>query len=793
MLSPRWRKVLRDLWVNKARTILVILAIAIGIIGVGSILTSYAILTREINRNYMDTQPASAVFFIDGVEAELVKAVQALPKVAQAEARRVVSGRIEVGTNEWMPIILLVREDFDNLRVNTFYPERGDWSPAAAEILIERSAMEILDREVGQAAVIKTSNGPPQTMTINGVVFDPGQAPAWMESRAYGYITIEGLARMGESPIFDELRVVMAENATDRAAVRRTAHTLREWLEAKGYAVKRVEVPTPGQHPHNGQMMALLFLQESFGMLALVLSGVLVATLINALMGQQVRQIGVMKAFGARRRQVSGIYLGTVLILGALALVIGIPAGIWAGHAYADFAASMLNFEIDSYAVGAWVYLVQIAVGLFIPVAGAVYPVYRGSRTTVREAISDYGLSENAFGTRPIDILLGRVQELGRTFLLALRNTFRRQGRLLLTLLVLATGGAVFMTALSTGASWNKTIDDQFAARRYDISLDLQQPYPAQGVETIIRNVPGVADAESWLETSASLVYADGTNSDEFYLRAAPAETTMVALPVLEGRWLQPDDTNTLVVNHILFEHEPSIAVGRNLTFEVNGQETTWTVVGTVRQVGSGLAYANYDYFVGLTGQESRANHVLVSTEDHSQAGQTATLQRLEEALAKTDVIVVGAETGAIGRKVLDDHLVIIVVLLVIMAALVAAVGGLGLMSSMSLNVLERTREIGIMRAVGATRLKVLQVVLGEGIFIGGLSWLLAVVFSVPLTILVGKISGEIFLETPLTIAYSLPGMGLWLGLIIILSVLAGSLPALRATELPVNEVLAYE
>ena len=402
MLSPRWRKALRDLWVNKSRTVLVVLAIATGIIGVGSILTSYDILTREINRNYMDTNPASAVFHIDGVDAELANAVRDLPEIAQAEARRAVFGRLEMGVNEWMPIILYVVDDFDNLRVNTFYPERGGWSPAADEILIERSALSIMGKNVGEVAIIKTSNGSPQALTISGVAYDPGQAPAWMEGRVYGYVTAGALTRLGEAPIFDELRVVVAENAIDRAAVRLTAETLRNWLEAEGYMVNRVEVPAPGEHPHNGQMMALLFLLESFGALALVLSGVLVASLINALMGQQVRQIGVMKTIGARRRQISGIYLGMVLILGSLALVIGIPAGMWGGRAYAEFAATMLNFEIGSYAVGIWVYLVQIVAALFIPVMAAAYPVYKGSRTTVREAISDYdGVNENAFGTRP--------------------------------------------------------------------------------------------------------------------------------------------------------------------------------------------------------------------------------------------------------------------------------------------------------------------------------------------------------------------------------------------------------
>lgn len=101
-----------------------------------------------------------------------------------------------------------------------------------------------------------------------------------------------------------------------------------------------------------------------------------------------------------------------------MALLIGIPLGLWGGRAYADFAAATLNFEIASYGVDGWVYLVQIVAALLIPVIGAAVPVYKGSRITVREARSNSGISGNVIGSRPIDALLGRVQE-GRTFLLA--------------------------------------------------------------------------------------------------------------------------------------------------------------------------------------------------------------------------------------------------------------------------------------------------------------------------------------------------------------------------------------
>lgn len=793
MLNPRWRKALRDLWVNKTRTFLVILAIAIGIVGVGSILTAYSILMREMNRNYMDTNPATAVFYLDNVDEDLIQTVQNRPDIAVAEARRTLFARYQMGDNEWINIRLFVIDDFDDLRVNTFFPERGEWNPAAGEILIERSALSLIGQDVGGTAVVKTAGNTPQPLTISGIVHDPGQAPSWMEGFAYGYITADGLTQLGETPTFNELRMVMADNADDQTANRQTADSVRDWLTVNGYTVSRLKVPVPGEHPHNSQMMTLLFILEVFGVLALLLSGLLVATMISALMEQQLREIGVMKTFGARMTQIAGIYLATVIFLGGMALFIGIPVGLAAGRAYADFAASTLNFEIASYSVDGWVYLVLVVAALLIPIVGAAFPIYKGSRITVHEAISDNNASENAIGTRPIDALLGRVSGGGRTLLLALRNTFRRQGRLALTLVALAVGGAVFMVALNVGASWNKTTEAEFTARNFDAEIRLKRPYEATRMASIIADLPDVVAVETWADADTSLIYPDEDNGDPFRTISLPADTPMIDFPLIEGRWLRPDDENALVVSHGLVDHEPSMAVGSEIIMDLNGQATTWTVVGIVRQIGPNLAYANQDYFATLAGLEGQTNHIQIAADDHSEAGQAAMLQTVEAALLDAGVDVTVAFTSQDGRQVLEDHFYIIVTLLMLMAALVAAVSGLGLASTMSLNVLERRREIGVMRAVGATSMKVLQIILGEGVFIGLLSWGLAILLSVPMTIAIGNVAGMTFIETPLEIAYSLSGVAWWLGIVLVLTAVASSLPAISATEMPVNEVLAYE
>ncbi|HEX3051089.1 MAG TPA: FtsX-like permease family protein [Aggregatilineaceae bacterium] len=791
MLSPRLAKTLRDLWANKARTVLVILAIAIGIFGVGSILTAYSILTREIDRNYMETNPASAVLTVTNLDETLVERVQARPDMADVEVRRMVTSRIQTGENEWRTIHLFVIDDFDNLRVNQFYPERGEWNPGTGEILLERSGLQVINDDVGDTALVKTPNGTPTELAVTGIVHDPGQAPGWMEGWAYGYITLDTLILLGEEPFYDELRIVVSENATNADTIRTTAFELRDWMQTQGYTVTQINVPPPGEHPHHGQMQSLLFMLEAFGVLALILSGVLVATMISAVMAQQLRQIGVMKAVGARTRQIIGIYLNTVLILGTAALLIGLPAGLIVGRLYAGFTADMLNFTIQDSTVPYWVYLVQIAAGLSIPALTAIYPIVQGSRYTVREAVNDYGVNPNQFGSRPVDRLLSRIQGLGRITLLSLRNTFRRQGRLTLTVFTLAAGGAVFMGAVNLYNAWQTTVSGSYDNRHYDIELWLKEPVEQQRIEEVIAPVEGVARVESWGQTEVSLVYEDGTNSNLFNMTAPPVDTTIMDFEVIEGRWLEPNDTNAVVINHTLEHEETSIHVGDDIVLNLDGEARTWHVVGFIRELGSfPTAYVSYDYFATLTGQEGLAQNVKVSASGNDPAKVT---QRLEAALATSDLGVYQLRELAVTKKSFLDHIVVLMTFLTAMALLVAAVGGLGLMSTMSLNVLERMREIGIMRAIGASMDRILQIVLVEGIFIGILSWGLALLLSMPITAQISKFSGEIFLQTGLDTVYSLFGMGLWLAIVILVSAAASLYPAWQASELPVNEILAYE
>jgi putative ABC transport system permease protein len=127
------------------------------------------------------------------------------------------------------------------------------------------------------------------------------------------------------------------------------------------------------------------------------------------------------------------------------------------------------------------------------------------------------------------------------------------------------------------------------------------------------------------------------------------------------------------------------------------------------------------------------------------------------------------------------------------MAFLFAAAGGLSLMGTMSLNVLERTQEIGIMRAVGATSHIVRQVIIVEGVFVGLVSWLLATLLAYPLGKVMSIAVGLSFIKVPLTYDFAPSGILYWLIIVMVLSIIASYLPARNASRLKGRAVLAYE
>ena len=801
-MSPRWRKLLGDLQVARGRILMMVLAIAAGLFGVGVILGAFSILTREIRANYRSTNPASAQLELDRVDSALVNAVRHQPGIAAAEASSTVLAKIKLTSGEWMPLLLFVIPDFKALEINTFKPESGAWPPPTGTILLERQALRLIEARVGDALAVQTPHGPSQPVQISGTVHDPGLAPASQEQTAWAYTTPATLEKLGEGRDLQILKVIVRDQPQDVKAIEGAVGRLSLWLRQHGRSVEQIRIPPPGMHPHQTQMGTILTMLSLFSALALFLSAVLVANTIAALLGQQIRQIGVMKTVGARTSQIAGMYLALIGLIGLSATVIALPLSLFAARGLSSVIGELLNFDITSDAVPAWVFLVQIASGVIAPVLIALVPVLTATRTTVRQALDDVGVNRRAFGAGSLDALLARIRGLDSTLLMALRNTFRRRGRLLLTLGLLASAGAMFLTSLNVEAGWERTLGEAAQDRQYDAEIRFHRFESLERVRDVLKTIPGVRTLEAWNRTPAAVTrsdhleilrtYPDGGHGS-FTLRSLPANSTLIRLSLIAGRWLKPGDTNAVVLNHSAKAFFPQLKIGDQVKLSLGGKRASFKLVGVARElIAPASAYVTPEAFDRAIGNGSRTNAVRIVFKNHELSSVATVSAQAEQALERAGI---GVSINVSETKLdtaLNGHVYILIFALIAMAALMALVGGLGLMSAMSTSVIERTREFGIMRTIGARGGTVLRNVIFEGLSIGLLSWLIALPLSLPLSYGIGNLVGSLAFRFPLALTVSPSALLVWFGVIAIGSIAASAYPAWTASRLTIRETLAY-
>jgi len=789
MIRPRVRKVLRDVWHHKARTLLVVLAIAIGIVGAGAVLNTWSLLRRVTREGYLATNPASATIRTDSIDAALLERVRRLPGIRDVQARRTVYGRAMVG-GTWRTAVLFAADDFAGTTIGALQPVSGAWPPADGSLVVETSSVEYAAAVVGEPILVQVGEAEPQSLEVTGITRDAGLAPGWMEHVVYGFVTPATLARLGAPASLDLLQLTVEDRTLEWEAVRRIAYDAKALVERSGRRVQNVDVPEPGEHIHAAQLNSLLFTQGAFGVLALLLSGFLVINLVTAMLAGQVREIGVMKAIGARGGQLAAMYLGLALVLGLVACLIALPAAAVLGRWYAGFTATLLNFDTTGYSIPGWALAVQLGVGALLPVAAAAVPVVRGARIPVSMALRDFGIEEGGDGPR----ILRRIGGVTRPLLLSIRNAFRRRQRMGLTLLTLATGGAVYLGALNLRSSIRNSVGYMFGeVLRYDLSVGFARSYSAARIEAAIGAVPGVAAVEAWNGVRAAAARADGVLGNSFPLGGIPAASRMVAFPVDSGRWLTSADSNALVVNRSLRQGEPEAALGAELTLVIDGKPSRWTVVGIVTSGPGATAFATREVVARATG-DSLMDRAMIQAEIAEPGAQAELSRRLRGALEAQGFEVGSSQLMAESRRVLEDHLLLVAGFLMIMSQAMIVVGGLGLASTMSLSVLERTREIGVLRAIGARHGAILTMVQAEGLVISIASWALAIPLSIPMSVILGRTFGRIMMPVRITtLVPESSGMLAWLGVVVLVSLVACAWPAYRATRVTTAAALAYE
>ncbi|MHB9003540.1 MAG: ABC transporter permease [Coriobacteriia bacterium] len=801
MIAPRWRKVARDLTAHKFRTVLVILSIAVGIFAVGVVMGGRGVLIREFDREFAASRPPAISFATTDFDEHVLASMDRRDGVEHAEARRAISlrytDRPDPGDSSagWDVMSVEALRDFDDVRVGRPTPEDvTNWPPRAGEVVIERAAKQVVDYHVGDTLTVDGIDGERHVLTITGFAHDINAFPAQFVGSITGFVSMETAEALGEPGLFNRLDVTLADPYASREKASAIADDLeRRVLDPAGVGVRNTNVPEPGSHFLGDIFRALSLLLLALGLLALGLSGFLVVNTVSAIMSQQVRQIGIMKAIGGRSSQIMRMYLAMVFAYGLGAILIGVPAALIAGQMFTEFAAEILNFRVVSYAPPAWVVWLMVGVGLLVPVLSALVPIRLGARISVVRAFNATGVSSANFGHGLVDRALGLVRGLSRPVALSLRNTFLRKGRLALTLITLSLASAVVMAVVSERATMLATVDAIDMWWNYDVQVSLTVPGAQTLVEREAGRASGVKQVETWLERPASFERADGTVNESLYVIGLPYDTTFVTPTLVQGRWLTEEDTDAIVVNIDVVGDEPEMSVGRRVHLEIGGVEGEWRVVGVVTgQLMGPVIFADRDRLDSAVGAGGTVTSVLAKTGSHTAQAQERSAVSLEGRLDDAGLSAGRSDTRTSMRDRVAGQFGILVIFLVIMAALLSAVAVIGLTGTMSINVLESTREIGVMRALGASHGSIYRIFITEGIVVAVLAWGIGTIAAYPMSVFLARILGDA-MGIPLTFTFSWAGVGMWLASVIVIAVAASMLPAYRASQVSVRDAIAYE
>ncbi len=800
ILKPRWSKVVSDLWEDKTRTSLVVASIAVGVFAIGMIVTAFDILSNDINASYASVNPPNIEVWTDPFHENLIQVLEEIPGVDKVEGRFIVGTRARKGSDPWEGMSLIGMDDFGTSSINFLTTIEGSQIPGKDEVIFSENMMLSTGFQVGDEIEIELIDGSLHELTVVGLVTDQSAStPEAQTTGANAYLTLETLRSFGLGKYDNRLFITVIGDGSDETLVSEVAEAVEDAIERNNRNVYRIKEQLSTEHPMTDSVLAIIGVLGALGGLITILSSSLIINMLNALMTQQLRQIGVMKLIGGLSKQILGMYLTLIVSYSLISLVVAVPLGTIAGNALANLISSQLGAVTQGFRVIPVSIVFQALIAFLIPLGAGYFPVNKGAKTKVRRAISDYRPNSQSTRRGNRNNSGGIARWMPRPILLSFRNTFRKVGRLLLTIFTLTVAGAVFIAVFNVRESMNDVMDQIIQHFLGDVTLNFSRPYQIDHIDRVLAtNIPGVIGVEGWGGAGGGEIWdEDDELVTGLIIVAPPQDTTLLEPEFVAGRWLLPGENKAMVVSDTIYNFYPDLLIGDKLTIKLPGKPTEeWAVVGVYRFVdmlGDPMAYADFDFVSNKIDLPNQSVTFRIIMEEDDSISQADLARSIDQYLVDRGYAVQNVITGESVREGQTTAVNTLVLFLLIMAILTAFVGSIGLTGTMSINVLERTREIGVMRTIGAVDFVIMQSVIIEALVIGFITWVLAIGLSFPISTALLTIIGETMMGSAMALVFTPVGLMLWLGIVIVLSIFASIMPARNAARLTINEVLAYE
>ena len=798
-------KVWGDLWAAKSRSLLAIISIAVGICCVGTIFGMIDLQLSKMDAAHRESQPSHINLILNSdVDLSVLKEIKALPGVAGVDTMSQLTVYFRrPRESTWTMATLITRPDYRKQRFDKTLLDTGAW-PSQDHLAIENLSAQFTGFSIGDSIEFKTADDS-LILPINGIVRHPFVKPPKFGGQVHFFATASGGLPFGIAPnSFRQLLVQITPPYSEDQA-RKMAGKIRALLAKHNVVATVTLLQDPQRHWGRPFLSGVNGVLKLMALTALALASVLILNTVSAHLALQRQQIGIMKALGASTFTIAKIYLSETLLKALMATLLAMPLGLAAAYFSSCQLLGLFNINCGEFDYSPRAVLCMLLGGLLLPMMAALSPILRSATMTVRVAIADYGLGAD-FGYSRFDVLIERLAAhfLPTLYAAAFCNLFRRKASFVLTQSVLIIAGTTFLVLMSLITSLDLTLDNEMARSHFAIRLSFTEDQNEQQVIEIANSVPAIENVEIWQRLQVEMV-KDGKALRQkgnlgAQLLAMPSASSMYQPLIESGRWLQAADAGKrcLVVSSDTAELN-GIEVGTTLEITIGKVTQNWQVIGIYRWLVAGNyvvepVYATLETVRAITQGKNRVSFALLKASIANREEEADVLnllkQHFQDSNIKLDVYNTQAklEQNQFARNQFNPVLGTLSGL----ASMIAVVGGIGLSGALAISVMQRTREIGVLSAIGASSDAVYRLFLLEGLLHGLVAWVL----SIPLAYLasepIARELGKTMLGINLDFAFDLTAVFYWLGIVLLLTWVASYWPARKASKLTVRECLQH-
>ncbi len=788
MVSALTRKSVRDLSRRRARTVFTVLTVAFGVAGLGMLAIS-DLADQGVEEHIRETRMYNVRINMNDVPLNdtNLRELGQLPNVKAVDARAAHWTRMYIGERR-APAYILGIEDFGSQGLDLVSRVSGDL-PGAMEVLTEESNSinGVFDGGAGDTFPVIDFGGQQVDLRVSGVGKCLVFSPYTYEGLAIFYADIGTVRALGNLTGYNTLSFQVEDQSGP--AIERTIEDIRDYLTDATPVVAFAELPRvrSGNDWESKEVFNNIVSSVSvLTVIILLASAFLISNTMNTIISEQRREIGQLKAIGATSRQVFRSFLTTSLLIGVMGAAIGAVLGIFVSNFVLVNLVRQFGLSFG-FMVHGPIVLLSFLIGVGIVLLASLPALVRSSRVVVREALESSGISAT-YGEGALDRLMMRGGRLPRSVQMGIRNIGRKKGRSLSTLLQVALAVGLFMGLISLSIAVTISTEGAWSARNFDVRV--LGTVPEEDLDDLLA-IENVGSVEPFITTQASIngrvVEIWGFTS---YSTAWDHEATVV-----DGRWFSEEDHRTnatvMVVGPALAEIE-DLDVGETVPVMTATGEVDFKVIGIQDSLmDNGQAvFAPFTSLQHVLRDDRNSGAFLhTTTGDHAAIDRVAT-QTEDMLVAKGLYIGIDIKYVEVEQNIASNAG--IVAIFMIVSGLIVVISMIGLMSTLTMNILDRTKEIGMLRCIGARARDIRRVFSTEGLTISLAGWAIGLPLGAVLGFVIQRsIEEAMKIEVP---SYYAWGYIPWAFVVTVLgTMLVIQPPIWRATRFKPGDALRYQ